>query len=178
MIDEEKKIEMAETASNTSEEKTTITDLERDVMRFRDQWMRAVADGQNAEKRMEKEKVDAVKYAVFSFAKDIVTIADYMESALKAVPEDQRKDNALLQGVSMTLEQLRTIFKRFHVEKIQVAVGDAPDPAYHQVMEEKENATVPANTVSHILQDGYLLHDRLVRPALVAVSSGPGPKER
>jgi molecular chaperone GrpE (heat shock protein) len=131
----------------------------------------------NAVKRMEKEKMDAVKYSVFSLAKDLVTVADNLENALNAAPKDAATDTGMLQGVSMTLDQLQKIFKRFHVEKVSVNVGDVPDPAYCQVIEKKADSTVPVNAVSHILQDGYRLHERLIRPALVNVSSGPAPEQ-
>lgn len=183
VIDNEKCEESCETeasSSTSSDDQDKVQALEASVKTLKekiDYLLRAVADEKNAAKRMEKEKMDAVKYSVFSLAKDLVTVADNLENALNAAPKDAATDTGMLQGVSMTLDQLQKIFKRFHVEKVSVNVGDVPDPAYCQVIEKKADSTVPVNAVSHILQDGYRLHERLIRPALVNVSSGPAPEQ-
>ena len=176
VIDNENQEESCEKEVSPSDDQGKVQALEEKVETLKekvDYLVRAVADEKNATRRMENEKNDMAKYAVFSLVKDLVTVADNLESALGSVPKDQAIDDALMQGVSMTLGHLHTVFKRFHVEKVKVNVGDAPDPTYCQVIEKKAHSTVSSNMISHILQDGYCLHERLIRPALVNVSSGP-----
>lgn len=181
MTDADNKTKTEDTQTVTEEEnapenqeKGTIP--EESVAYFKDQWMRAVAENQNTIRRLEKEKADATQYALFSFAKDIIAVADHLESALRAAPEDQKEESNLLKGVAMTLTHIKTIFKQHHLEKVSAEIGNVPNPAHHQTVEQKPHPSIPANTIAQVLQDGYRLYDRLVRPALVTTSSGPEPE--
>ena len=146
---------------------------------FKDKWLRALAEHENLRRRLEKEKEDQVKYSVFRFAKEIVGIADNLSRALESVSPSlasEEKIEPFYKGVGMTLDEIFRIFALFGIEKVE-ALGLPFDPHSHQVMFEKEDEDVPPFTVVDVLQDGYLLHGRLLRPALVGVSKKPTPSQ-
>ena len=152
---------------------TRVQELEGEVLR-------AVAETENVRKRGERNVVDAHKFAVSSLAKDLLSVADNLQRALSAVPEDQRgkselADN-LLTGVEAVERELMATFQRHNIEKIEPL--DAPfDPNFHQAMFEVPNSGKPNGTVVQLLQPGYVIHDRLLRPAMVGVAKDDGPTE-
>jgi molecular chaperone GrpE len=150
-----------------------IGQLEKDI----EGWMRAAADHQNSAKQKDKDHKEALKYALYPFAKEIVVVADYMQSALNAVPEDQRKDDPLAQGVALTLSHFHQTLDKHHIKKIDTTVAQAINPHHHQAVEQVSHATIPSGCIVRILQDGYMVHDRLLRPAMVVTSSGPDTSE-
>ena len=128
---------------------------------------------------MEKEKEDQVKYSVFRFAKEMLNVADNLSRALESVPVNLSSDEKIepfYKGVVMTLDEISRIFTLFGIEKVQ-AVGLPFDPHSHQVMFEKEDEDVAPFTVVEVLQEGYILHGRLLRPALVGVAKKPTPSQ-
>lgn len=159
----------AQDAVLTPEEQARVLAAE-----YRDQMLRARADLENFRKQAEKEKDDCVKYSLFRFAKDIVVVADTLEQALKMMAckgdTDHSAVKALHEGVAMTLAEMHKIFKMYGIEKID-ADGEKFDPHAHQVVMERDVAQVEPHTVVEVLQNGYRLHDRLVRPSMVVVAS-------
>jgi len=142
---------------------------------FKDKWLRALAEHENLRRRLEKEKEDQVKYSVFRFAKEMLNVADNLSRALDSVPASLSSDEKIepfYKGVVMTLDEISRIFALFGIEKVK-AVGLPFDPHSHQVMFEKEDEDVAPFTVVEVLQEGYVLHDRLLRPALVGVAKKP-----
>ncbi|MGE5478670.1 MAG: nucleotide exchange factor GrpE, partial [Bacteroidales bacterium] len=121
---------------------------------------------------------DRAKYAISNVAKDVLSVADNLRRALDAVPPAAREGNdianTLTVGVEMTERELLTTFERYGIRPIQ-AQGTRFDPNLHQAMMEVEDTTQPEGTVVMVMQQGYQIHDRLLRPALVGVSKG-GPK--
>lgn len=146
---------------------------ERDEMR--DRFMRALADTENMRKRSERDRREAEQYGGSKLARDLLPVYDNLVRALEAVPEEQKETNsALLEGVELTLRELVNIFKKHGIEPITPEVGDAFDPQTHQAMFE---APVPGTKAGEIIQvsaSGFMLHDRLLRPAQVGVSSNTG----
>ncbi|MBC9033039.1 nucleotide exchange factor GrpE [Sphingomonas sp. JC676] len=135
----------------------------------------AQADLQNVRRRAEKEAQDARNYAATSFARDILSVADNLSRALAAIPAELRADEklkGLVTGLEATGREIESVFGRHGISKI-VAVGEPLDPNRHQAMMEMPSADAEPGTVVQEIQTGYMIRDRLLRPALVAVAKKP-----
>jgi len=167
----------ADKAADADASVDPVAQLEADVAEFRDKHLRALAEIENVRRRGEKEKADALKYAATNFAKDILGVADNLRRAIEAVPEDAAESNAaiatLVEGVVMTERELHSIFERHGIKRIE-ADGQKFDHNLHQAMMEVPDSGQPAGTVVQVLQTGYTIHDRLLRPAMVGVAKGDG----
>lgn len=139
----------------------------------REAWLRALADADNARKRAQQEIAQARKYGAERLAEDLFPVVDSLEAALGAGGEDAQE--ALRAGVELTLRQLRAALDKAGVAEVKAEPGQRFDPHRHQAMAAVESGQEP-NTVVSVLQKGYALHDRVVRPALVTVAS-PGAVE-
>lgn len=152
-----------------------LAKLEGEVASLKDQLLRAVAETENVRRRAERERDDTAKFAVSKFAKDLLAVGDNLRRALEAVPADARSQDdvlgALLTGVEATERQLAAAFERVGIKKMDV-LGESFDPNFHQVMFEIENAGKPGGVIVQVLQDGYTLHGRLLREAMVGVAKG------
>lgn len=155
-----------------------IAELEAEVAKLKSEVLYARADTENVRRRLEQQAEDRAKFAVSNFAKDVLGVADNLRRALDAVPATAREGNdianTLTVGVEMTERELLTTMERYGIKLIQ-AMGSRFDPNLHQAMMEMEDVTQPEGTVVMVMQQGYVLHERLLRPALVGVSKG-GPK--
>ncbi len=155
-----------------------IAELEAENERLKNEYMRALADAQNAKRMADKRISDNSKYAVSNFAKAVLTVADNLSRALMAAPESLRSENEALKslavGVEMTAKELEGALGQHGVKRVD-ALNTPFDPNFHQAVQEVENTAVPTGTVVQVFQDGYVVHDRLLRPAMVVVSRG-GPK--
>lgn len=164
-------------ADETSPE-ARIAELEAEVAKLKSEVLYARADTENVRRRLEQQAEDRGKFAVANFAKDVLGVADNLRRALDAVPANAREGNdianTLTVGVEMTERELLTTMERYGIKLIQ-AMGSRFDPNLHQAMMEMEDPTQPEGTVVMVMQQGYQLHERLLRPALVGVSKG-GPK--
>ena len=145
---------------------------ERDELR--DRFMRALADAENSRKRADRDRREAEQYGSTRLARDLLPVFDNLKRALDAATDNTRKEaSALIEGVELTLRELTNVMTKHGMTPISPAVGDAFDPQLHQAMFE---APVPGTKAGHIIQvmtDGFMLHDRLLRPAQVGVSSMP-----
>ena len=143
-----------------------------------DRLLRAQAEMDNFRKRTEREREETAKYAITKFARDIVAVADNFERATGAVAPDAAAEHpalaALLDGVRMTEREFLNVLDRHGVKRI-APKGEPFDPHFHQAMMEQHDTAVPAGTVLQVFQSGYLIEDRVLRPAMVVVSKG-GPK--
>ena len=146
---------------------------ERDDMR--DRFMRALADAENARKRGERDRREAEQYGGSKLARDLLPVHDALRRAVDAAsPEQREAAAALIEGVELTLRELQNVFSRHGVTIISPKAGDAFDPQKHEAMFE---APVPGTIAGQIIQvmgEGFMLHDRLLRPAQVGVSSNLG----
>lgn len=157
--------------TNLADEKIEPS-LEDQLSQMRDNWLRALADAENLRKRFQKEREEVQKYGAVSFARDVVTIIDDLERALSTCQErDSLPEGvkSVLTGVEMIAKEIRTAFERHHVKKIE-ALGMRFDPNLHQAMFEMESADQEPGIILQVLQEGYVMHDRLLRPAMVGVS--------
>jgi molecular chaperone GrpE len=136
--------------------------------------LRALAEAQNTRHRAEKERQDTAKFAVSSFARDLLAVADNLRRALSSVTPEAREKNAELKnvliGVEATDRELMRVLESNGIRKIE-ALGQKFDPNFHEVMFEAESDK-PAGTVVQVIEQGYTIHDRLLRPARVGVAKG------
>jgi molecular chaperone GrpE len=157
-------------------EAPAVDDAASEIAGLKDQLLRALADAENTRRRSRKEIEDSSKYAVASFAKDMLGVADNFRRALEAVPQET-SDPALknlIAGIEATERQLLASLERFGIRKLD-PIGQIFDPHFHQVMAEVQDPSQPAGTVVQVLQPGYVIQDRLLREALVAVAKGGPP---
>lgn len=166
----------AETAAPASD--TRIAELEAEVAKLKNDVLYAKAETENVRRRLEQQAEDRAKYSVSNIAKDVLSVADNLRRALDSVPPTAREGNdianTLTVGVELTERELLSTFERYGIRPV-LAHGTRFDPNLHQAMMEVEDATQPEGTVVLVMQQGYQIHDRLLRPALVGVSKG-GPK--
>jgi molecular chaperone GrpE len=147
---------------------------EAEAADFKDKALRALAEVENVRRRGEREREDALKYATTNFARDLVSAADNLRRALTSVPEAEVKDEMtrnLLAGVAATERELMGAFEKHGIRRVDPK-GEKFDHNFHQAIFEVENTGKPAGTVVEVLQSGYVLHDRLLRPAMVGVAKG------
>jgi molecular chaperone GrpE len=147
---------------------------EAEAAELRDKLLRAVAEAENVRRRTAREKDEAVRYAASGFAKVLLSVADTLGRALASAPEEQVRDDVvrnLLTGVAATERELQSVLERHGIRRISPK-GERFDHKFHQAIFEAENSGKPAGTVVEVLQDGYVQHDRLLRPAMVGVAKG------
>lgn len=135
----------------------------------RDRFVRAQAEVENVRRRSEKDLQNAHKYALERFARELLPVVDSLELGLQAAGADVAGARALREGMELTLKQLLAVLERFEIKVID-PVGQRFDPERHQAMAMEPSADVESNTVVKVFQKGYLLNDRLLRPAMVVVS--------
>jgi molecular chaperone GrpE len=155
---------------------TRLAAVEAELADSKDRLLRALAETENVRRRLQRERDDAQKYAVGTFAKDLLSVVDNLHRALEAMPEAEVQDQrsrSLRDGVAATERELMAAFERHGLKRIDPK-GERFDHNFHQAIFEAERPDVPAGTVVEVLQAGYLLHDRLLRPAMVGVAKG-GP---
>lgn len=144
-----------------------------ELAQMRDQLLRAMAEAENIRRRASKEKEETARYAISNFARELLNVADNLRRAIESVSTDAAEHDpstkALLAGVEMTESELLAVFMRFGIQKISPH-GQPFDHNWHQAMLEIETTDHPAGHVTQVLQEGYKLHDRLLRPALVGVA--------
>ena len=150
-----------------------IAGLEAEVAEARDSVLRAHADAQNVMRRAEQDVEKARKFALESFAKELLPVVDNLERALEAASGDDAAVKAIAEGVDLTLKSFQGALGKFHIEAVDPA-GEPFDPNLHQAMSMVENAEVEPNTVIAVMMKGYTLNGRLLRPAMVMVSKAPG----
>ena len=170
-------------ANNNAEDKATVPPearaaaLEAELAEHKDRLLRALAETENTRRRAQREREDAAKYAITGFAKDLLSAADNLRRALDSLPQSEIRDErtrSLLEGVAATERELLSVFERHGIRRIDPK-GERFDHNFHQAVFEAERPGQPSGTVAEVLQPGYVLHDRLLRPAMVGVAKG-GPK--
>ncbi len=173
----EKELEEPEVEQLDDVEEPAVDDKDEEFEKLRDEnaklkddYLRAYADLQNTQKRCAQEMEKQAKYAISSFAKELLSVADNLHRALEAAKND---DLAQLQqfrkGVELTEAELMKVLNKFGITKMET-IGNVFDPAFHQVVQEVEDKTKPAGTIVAELQTGYMINGRLLREAMVVVS--------
>ena len=153
-------------------------ELETELVQVKDKALRALAEAENTRRRVEADKIEAIRYAAADFAREMATVADNLRRALASIGKDARANDPALEtlavGVEMTERALVAAFERFGVKRVETE-GKRFDPHVHEAMFEIEDKTKPAGTVVQELEAGYVMHNRPLRPAKVAVSKGGPP---
>ena len=150
---------------------STVAALEAQLAEAKEQMLRAHADAQNARRRAEQDVEKAHKFALEKFTKELLPVLDSLERALEAF-EQNDVSAALKEGVEMTLSMFISTLEKFNVERVNPQ-GEPFDPQFHEAMSLVPNPDVEPNTVIAVMQKGYLLNGRLVRPAMVMVAKAP-----
>jgi molecular chaperone GrpE len=163
-------VESEETGEPSPESR--VAALETELAEQKDRLLRALAETENVRRRAQREREDASKYAVAGFAKELLSVADNLRRALDSLPESEIRDDrtrALLTGVEATERELLSIFERNGIRRINPD-GERFDHNLHQAVFEAERPDKPGGVIIEVLQPGYVLHDRLLRPAMVGVA--------
>ena len=163
-----------------NEPSKSLDELEAKISELKDQLLRTVADSENLRKRLEREKEQTRKFGIANFAKDLLSIADNLGRALDAAPtkediEDQALENLVL-GIQMTEQELQKAFENNNIRKID-PLGEKFDYNFHQAMFEVEETDKEPGIVVQVLQPGYAIDDRILRPAMVGVAAAKGEKK-
>jgi molecular chaperone GrpE len=150
---------------------------EHEVAELKDRLLRALAEQENARRRAEREREEAVRYAASAFARDLLPTADNLRRAIESITPDgdrlPESVSTLLAGIAATERGLLDTLEKHGVRRIDPVPGEPFDPHLHQAMFEVPAGEYPPGTVAQVLQPGYLHHDRLLRPALVGVAAAP-----
>ncbi|NQV45201.1 MAG: nucleotide exchange factor GrpE [Rhodospirillales bacterium] len=161
-----------------------IAGLEAEVASLNDRLLRAMAETENIRRRAQRDKQDTAKYAIANFARDMLSVADNLGRALGSVDESARKDNGSLEnlmiGVEMTERVLMAAMGRVGVSRME-PLGTRFDPNVHEAMFEYDDPSQLAGTVGQLIEPGYMMHDRPLRPAKVGITKGgakPDPAQK
>ena len=184
-VEEETSLEEAVELQNDDEgevndSSSNLDELEAKILELKDQLLRTVADSENLRKRLEREKEQTRKFGIANFAKDLLSIADNLGRALDAAPnkedvKDQAIENLVL-GIQMTEQELQKAFDNNNIRKID-PLGEKFDYNFHQAMFEVEETDQEPGTVVQVLQPGYAIDDRILRPAMVGVAANKAEKK-
>jgi molecular chaperone GrpE len=148
-----------------------IVQLQEQLAQSKDRLLRLAADSENMRKRLEREKAEGALYAATNFARDLLSVADNMGRALKAVDREHLEGatRSLMEGVEATERELLASFQRHGIRKLE-PLGEKFDPNMHQAIFEVPTNDQPPGTVAQVMQDGYAIGDRCLRPAMVGVA--------
>ena len=169
--------EFPDEGAETVSPEERVAALEQELAEAKDRMLRALADAENTRRRAQREREDTLKYAISNFARDLLSPVDNLRRALDSVKEaeiDDPRAKSLLDGVAATERELLAAFERHGLKRIDPK-GERFDHNFHQAVFEAERTGHPGGTIVEVLQPGYVLHDRLVRPAMVGVAKAGSP---
>lgn len=182
----DEKLEGVETSTNEQNPETTAPAqdqneaLAKSLQETKEQLLRALAETDNLRKRAQKEKEETAQYAITKFARDLLGVADNLNRAIESLTTTPTppENDAFVEGVKITEKELLKVFEQYKIKQIE-ALGQPFNPHFHQAMFEQETTDHPAGTVMTLIQTGYTISDRLLRPALVGVAKqkDPSPSE-
>ena len=171
-IDDAMAEEYADQDIEISDGEIEIDELRAERDAFRDRFMRALADAENARKRAEKDRREAENYGGSKLSRDLLPVYDNMKRALESATEEQKEVSAaLIEGVELTMRELVNVFGKHGIEPITPQIGDRFDPKMHEAMFEAPLPGTQAGSIIQVSTEGFMLYDRLLRPAQVGVSS-------
>ena len=173
-IDEAEADVYAEEMAETDPEALELDELRAERDQYKDRFMRALADAENARKRSDKDRREAENYGGSKLARDMLPVYDNMKRALEAATEEQKEISAaLLEGVELTMRELLNVFKKHGIEVIAPEVGDRFDPQHHQAMFEAPVPGTKAGDIIQVAAEGFMLHDRFC-----LLYTSPSPRDR
>ena len=167
--------EFAQSLDELENEAVELDELRAERDAYKDKFMRALADAENVRKRGEKARRDAEQYGGSKLARDMLPVYDNMKRAVDSITDEQKEASAaLIEGIELTMRELLKTFGKHGIEVIAPQVGDKFDPQVHEAMFEAPLPGTKAGEIIQVSAEGFMLHDRLLRPAQVGVSSNPG----
>jgi len=171
--DEATPVELDPNAETVVEQSAELEAAHEEIAKLKDAFLRAKAEQDNIRRRSEKEISNSRKFAVEGFAKEMMNVYDSLKLACSVEIAEDADDTikSIHDGVEITFRQLSTAFKRFSVEEILPEVGEKPDPNFHQAMSMVESAEIESGCIVTVIQPGFKLHERLLRPAMVVVAT-------
>lgn len=175
-IDEDEPIDLNEdeiseepTEENSEENEIDDGKLEQDFAKLKDDYIRLYAEMDNMKKRVQAENEKTIKFAISSFAKELLGVADNLERAIAAMSENKDSCEELLKGVELTQNELTKVFEKFGIKRFN-HIGEKFDPNFERVVQEVETPDAESGTIISELQAGYTIHDRILREAMVIVA--------
>ena len=172
-IEDLTELEIEDSVNEESNEISEEDELRAENAELNDRLMRALAEAENQRKRGERDRRDAEVYGGRKLARDLLSVYDNMKRALEMATDEQREANkSLFEGIDLTQRELINTFAKHNIIPIAPEVGDKFDPELHQAMVEAPMPTVKAGHILQLLDEGFMISDRLLRPANVGVSSG------
>ena len=182
-VADENEIENEDVGDNISDDDETIEELtaEQEIAELKDKLLRTLADMENLRRRSQKDREDAIKFSAANFARDMLSVADNLRRATESIPEEGDPDGASLtafiEGIALTEKELISTLERHGIRKIE-PMGEKFDPQFHEAMYEIPSVDAENGTVLQVVEAGYVIHDRLLRPAKVGISkAGSNPNE-
>lgn len=169
--DQKEPIELTNPANGPTLEEALqqIAALNERAAEMQDKMLRALAEAENTRRRAEKDRQDTAKFSVSTFARSLLSVADNLRRALEAIPADQREGNAIYEGVAATERELLRTFENNSIKKID-PLGLKFDPNFHEVIFEIPSTDKEPGTVMQVVEPGFTIHERLLRPARVGVA--------
>ena len=166
--------------SKNKSEKDKDSELKEEIENLKEEKLRLLAEMENLRKRLERDKVDSIKYGSINLARDILSPSDNLSRAIEAIPSDEKISesiNNLIDGLKMVQKEFMTILERHGVKRIE-AINNKFDHNYHQAMLEVEKDNCEEGIVVQEIQSGFTMYDRLLRPSMVGVSKKPENKKK
>jgi molecular chaperone GrpE len=168
-----------EAAPDASIGEGAAVDVEAELAAAKDQLLRTLADMENLRKRTQREVEDTRRYAVTGFARDLLDVVDNLGRAVQHIPDEVREQEGwagnLATGIAMTERSLLNVLEKHKVQRVAPTRGEKFDHQRHQAMFEVPTAEFPPGTIAEVMADGYVIADRLLRPAMVGVAKAPAP---
>jgi len=175
-LSEIEKSKNADADNQLKEMQAMLEAKEKEAKETYDRLLRVSADFENYKKRSARELEDFRKYANQTLLKEMLSVVDNLELAINSSNHRKKADKNLMEGLNLTLNEILRVFEKFDVKPIE-AQGQKFDPAFHEAVMREETDDFPENTVVSEFQKGYLIHDRLLRPAMVVVAAPKTPRE-
>ena len=170
-VREEQEEEILDEEEAVNESEISVEELQEENRKLKEDYLRAFADAENIKKRCQQEIEKNNKYAISTFAKNLLSVADNLQRAIDAAEKEENKQACenLLKGVELTQNELTKVFDKFDIHKME-SLGKIFDPNFHQVIQEVEDNSKAAGTIIAEVQTGYMIHDRILREAMVVVT--------
>ncbi len=173
-LEDEDQIDIEEMEDELDDEVDELESLRAERDEFRDRFMRAMAETENVRKRADRDRREAENYGGSKLARDMLPVFDNLKRAVDVITDEQREAQAaLIEGIELTMRELLSVFGRHGIEVISPEIGDEFDPNMHEAMFEAAVPETKAGDIIQVMNVGFMIHDRLLRPAQVGVSSTP-----
>ncbi|MHA3914915.1 nucleotide exchange factor GrpE [Halovulum sp. GXIMD14793] len=172
-LDDPEEVDIADLMAEPTEEEITLDEIQAERDELKDRLLRALAETENLRKRADRDRRDAELYGGVRLARDLLSVHDNLGRALEAIDDDLREQApGLVEGLDLTQRDLLAVFQKHKIEKIEPEIGDKFDPKLHQAMFEAPVPDHPAGSIIQVMATGFVIGERLLRPAQVGVSSG------